>query len=157
MSVIKYQAVADAYEKYNAYETTELYQLLGWGDLIGRPEWANTCAVRMSLALIEAGMTVSGRVQVKKGDLKGKWIEPGQNRLSDWLIRHLGQPEVFPFDTSSAAGPQSLYDKKGIVSFMRIPSYSGGHIDLLQPSNDYLTCSRSCYFTAGEVRFWQLN
>ena len=157
MSVIKYQAVVEAYEKYNAYGTRELYQLLGWDDLIDRPEWANTCAVRMSLALIEAGMTVSGRVQVKKGDLKGKWIEPGQNRLSDWLIRHLGEPTVFPFDTSNAAGPQSLYGKKGIVSFMRIPGYSGGHIDLLQPSNDYLTCSRSCYFTADEERFWQLN
>ncbi|MDP5137552.1 hypothetical protein ORJ04_16470 [Rheinheimera baltica] len=45
MSVIKYQAVADAYEKYNAYGTSELYQLLGWDDLVGRPEWANTCAL----------------------------------------------------------------------------------------------------------------
>jgi hypothetical protein len=38
MSVIKYQVVADAYEKYNAFDTTELYQLLGWDDLIGKPE-----------------------------------------------------------------------------------------------------------------------
>ncbi|MEE1999944.1 T6SS effector amidase Tae4 family protein [Alkalimonas sp. MEB108] len=157
MSIITYQAIADAYEKYNAFNTAELYRLLGWDDLIGRPEWANTCAVRMSLALLEAGMNVTGRVQIKQGDLKGRWVEPGQNRLSDWLVRQLGQPEVFPFDSTNLAGPQSLYGKKGIISFMRIPSYSGGHIDLLHRSNDYLTCSRSCYFTADEVRFWALS
>lgn len=65
MSVIKYQAVADAYEKYNAYEQRNSTNYL-------------------------AGMILS----------------------------------------AGRSGP--------------IPAR-------------YLTCSRSCYFTADEVRFWQLN
>lgn len=157
MISVQYQPLADAYEKYNAMTTDELYTSLGWDDLIGRPEWANTCAVRMSLALLEAGVDLAGRVQVKKGDLAGQWIEPGQNKLSDWLVTHKRAPEVFSYEEIQASGGAALFGKKGIISFMRIPSYAGGHIDLLHPNNDYLTCSRSCYFSASEVRFWALS
>lgn len=33
MSIVTYQAIADAYEKYNFYNTAELYQLLRWLDI----------------------------------------------------------------------------------------------------------------------------
>lgn len=154
---IRYQALRDAYETYNAMDTAALYSSLGWDDLIGKPEWANTCAVRMSLALLEAGMRPAGRVQIKKGDLEGHWVEPGQNKLSDWLLANMREPDVFSYDEIQETGGKELFGKKGIISFMRIPSYAGGHIDLLYPNNDYLTCSRSCYFGASEVRFWVLE
>lgn len=153
---VRYQALVDAYDTYNAMTTSELYISLGWDDLIGRPEWANTCAVRMSLALIEAGVRPAGRLQIKKGELEGHWIEPGQNKLSDWLLENMSAPSVLSYDDMQETSGRELFGKKGIISFMRIPSYAGGHIDLLSPNNDYLTCSRSCYFNADEVRFWAL-
>ena len=55
-----------------------LYKDLGWNDLISKPEYRNTCAVRTHLALLRSGIVVPGRLQIKKGELKGKWIESGQ-------------------------------------------------------------------------------
>ena len=147
-----------AYINYNQYNTAALYELLGWPDLVGKAEWSNTCAVRMSLALLEAGMILDGRLRIKSGTLKGRWVEPGQNKLSNWLSKKLGAPKSYPFDKVSPDGPKEIFLKKGIVSFMNIPSYAGGHIDLLiGGAPDGLVCSRSCYPDAAEIRFWKLD
>lgn len=157
MPLLQFQSLLNSYDYYNAFDTEQLYKSLGWDDLISKPEWANTCAIRMSLALLESGVVLPGRVKIKKGGLKGKWVEPGQNRLSNWLLTHLGQPQVFPFKPEDSTGPQVLLGQQGITSFMRIPGYAGGHIDLLKQNAEYLECSRSCYFDAEEVRFWKID
>ena len=49
-----------------------LFQQIGWDDLIKNPGYGNTCAIRVSLALIRSGITIpSGRLPIKT-------IEPGQ-------------------------------------------------------------------------------
>lgn len=153
---LRYNTMKDAYDRYNAFDTDGLYRDLGWDDLIGKPEWANTCAVRMSLAIIECGARIPGRVSIKKGPHKGKLIEPGQNRLSNWLVDNYATPVRFQYDAMQPAGPSELLGKRGITSFMNMPSYPGGHIDLLQGAVDLLNCSRACYFDAAEVRFWEV-
>ena len=42
-----------------------------------------------------------------------------------------------------------------IVSFERIPEYSGGHIDVLDARS--WVCQRSCYFSADQIWFWTLR
>jgi Type VI secretion system (T6SS), amidase effector protein 4 len=153
---LRFNTMKGAYDRYNAFDTDGLYRELGWDDLVGKPEWSNTCAVRMSLALIECGARIDGRVSIKKGVHRGKLVEPGQNRLSEWLVNNYFRPLRFRFNPAQPAGPAELLGKRGITSFMNMPTYAGGHIDLLQGATDLLTCSRSCYFDAAEVRFWEV-
>jgi len=154
---LRYQAMSETYRRFNALDTAALYAELGWEDLIGKPEWANTCAVRMSIALLDCGVRLHGRIPIKSGPLAGRSVEPGQNRLSDWLVRAHGAPRIVTYDRASTHGPDELFGRRGIVSFMRLPGYPGGHIDLLDAQNGWLVCSRACYFDASEVRFWELD
>jgi hypothetical protein len=58
------------------------------------PGYINTCATRMSIALLGAGVNFVGRVLVKSGPYKDKRIEPGAKLLADQLMRK----EVFGRD-----------------------------------------------------------
>lgn len=73
---------------------------IGWEDLIPKPEYNNTCAIRVSLALIKCGFTLNGRIAIKKGKYKGKLIEPGQAKLARMLAerQYLGPQKIFPRD-----------------------------------------------------------
>ena len=95
--------------------------------------YRNTCAVRMSLALLKTDVPFTGRLKIKAGQFKGKYIELGAKLLADQLmkVRAFGKPKVYsPTDfKSKTAG------KKGVVLFHKISGYGGGHIDLIEPSN----------------------
>ena len=71
----------------------ELYQWIGYAEDTSDPGFDNTCAIRMSLSLPGAGLPNPGSYPVKAGKYKGRMIETGQRRLSNWLVRHLGMPE----------------------------------------------------------------
>jgi hypothetical protein len=73
----------------------ELWQWLGYPENIQNFNFSNTCAVRMSLALLGAGFPSPGTYPVKAGKYKGKSIETRQRKLSNWLVAHLGQPEKY--------------------------------------------------------------
>ena len=107
------------------------------------PAYENTCAVRMSLALIKNGVNVAGRLKIKDGPHKGKMIEPGAKLLADQLARPavFGRPDVFaPRDAISR-----LSGKKGVVLFWKITGYGGGHIDLIEAATAVQTCNSQCY------------
>jgi hypothetical protein len=61
------------------------------------PAYENTCAVRMSLALIKTGVDFVGRLKIKDGPHKGRTIEPGAKLLADQLARPtvFGRPDIF--------------------------------------------------------------
>jgi hypothetical protein len=153
---LDYDTMKRTYDEYNDHSTDELYRELGWSDLIGNPSWVNTCAIRMSLALIACGVSIPGRIRIRAGRYAGRSVEPGQNRLSDWLLRTV-QPRAQSFRNHGSTLPPAMTGRRGIVSFMRIPSYAGGHIDLVESREDWVACSRSCYFDSVEVRFWDLG
>lgn len=154
---LKFHALAQAYDQHNKLDTKQLYEALGWPDLVAKPEWANTCAIRMSLALIGCHVAIPGRIAIKNGPHKGKLIEPGQIQLAKTLENKLfGKPKKFDNQSFFKAGFKELWHKTGIVSFMKIPSYAGGHIDLLDARKDWL-CKRHCYFEANEVWFWEVR
>ncbi len=65
------------YASVAAVDQAALFGEIGWEDLIGKDSFANTCAIRVSLALIKAGIRLKGRMAIRKGPFKGALIEPG--------------------------------------------------------------------------------
>ena len=59
--------------------------------------YRNTCAVRMSLVSLKTNVPFTGRLRIKAGQFKGKYIEPGAKLLADQLMkpRAFGRPEVY--------------------------------------------------------------
>lgn len=55
------------YPKRDSIDTTQLFQEVGRHDLIKNSAYENTCAIRMSLALIKVGVHIPGRIAIKKG------------------------------------------------------------------------------------------
>lgn len=115
--------------------------------------YRNTCAVRMSLALIKSGVSIRGRIWIKAGRHAGKSVEPGAKRLADQLLTTLGRPMITS-QTSKAL--DLLRGKRGIVFFWKIEGYDGGHIDLIEPANATSLCNSQCYFSCKEIWFWEL-
>ncbi len=151
-----FATIKNAYQDKHASPRDVLYQEIGWDDLINNPAYENTCAVRVSLALIKVGMRLPGRLVIKKGPHKGKMIEPGQAKLSHLLAQPnlLGLPEKCKMDDA----PKMIGNRHGIISFFKIPTYfNGGHIDLIAPNQGGVhRCASVCYWSASEVWFWAL-
>jgi hypothetical protein len=136
-----------------------LFTDIGWTDLISKPAYRDTCAIRMSVALLASGMSLpKARMKATAGKLKGRYIEPGQDKLSLILKRTWGKPEVYKGKLSARDG---IGKRSGVVSFFRIHgggTADGGHIDLIWPGiNGFQQCARSCYFSASEIWFWPLK
>jgi hypothetical protein len=147
--------------RYPKSEVREvLYGQIGWSDVVNHPSFQDTCAIRMSIALLGARVTISGaNMKIKAGPLKGRRIQTGQGRLSQALKQLWGQPEVYHGETAANDG---IGSRSGVVSFFRIRHFgiptNGGHIDLVYPAgNNFHRCARSCFFDAAEVWFWPLQ
>jgi len=90
--------IEEMQEHYPAAEELprdELFRSIGWDREIDNIAFLDTCAIRASIGLIGCGVPLLGRVQIHKGPFKGKWIEPGQAKLSLWLAKYWGPPEKF--------------------------------------------------------------
>lgn len=118
------------------------------------PAYINTCAARVSLALLKSGVSFAGRLTVKSGKYKGKKIETGAKLLADQLkMPHIfGRPDLI--DPKKAL--RLLSGKKGVVLFWKITGYNGGHIDLIEPINSIQVCNSACYYSSQEIWFWPL-
>lgn len=153
-----FASLNNSYRSYNRLDTSALYESLGWGDLVDRPEWQNTCAVRMHLALLDANVQVPGRFPVLKGTHAGSRIEVSQQRLAEKIERsgRFGSARVYSREEFLRKdGYKDVAGQTGIVSFQRMPGYPGGHIDLLDARSDW-NCLRQCYFNSGQIHFWQV-
>jgi len=140
----------------------ELYHWLGYPENIDNINFENTCAIRLSLALLGAGYPNPGAWPIKAGKYKGRAIETKQRNLSNWLARQLGQPEKFK---SGQDAESKIGARRGIVSFFSI--YYGtqqGHIAIVAKEqwNKFARCGNEsddaptgCYWTSREVWFWQ--
>jgi hypothetical protein len=107
---------------------------IGWGDLIGNPNYENTCAIRMSICLAAAGQPVRSSQGMKAlaGPVKGSPIEVRQDSISRYLEQQWGAP--LKFNAKEAEG--KINGRDGVVSFFGINGYNvggrnGGHIDLI--------------------------
>lgn len=162
--IVTFQKLQENYPKTTELTHDQLFDEIGWEDLKSNPTYANTCAIRMSLCLIRAGITLPGRMKIKKGEHKNNLIEPGQVRLSNILAT----PQLFgkPTKFKPSALDDTVKNKKGIISFMHIPGYVidgalSGHIDLVHYGRyffffDSYSCEGHCYWDASECWFWPL-
>jgi hypothetical protein len=143
----------------------ELYQWVGYPENATNPNFYNTCAIRMSLALLGAGYPNPGNYPIKAGKYKGRAIETQQRKLSVWLVRHVGEPEKFK---SGQEAERAIGDRRGIVSFFSIYGDSApqGHIAIVSRDRwgRYLRCGNEldgtatgCYWASREVWFWPLK
>ncbi|UQV43603.1 hypothetical protein KIV45_16815 [Janthinobacterium lividum] len=146
------------YSSVGAVEPAAMFGEIGWEDLIGKDSFANTCANRVSLALIKVGIALKGRMAIRRGPFKGALIEPGQAKLAHMLASPsmFGGPEKFARDAAMAG----IGQRQGLVAFFRIPGYlggAGGNIDILLPSIGVKACGTECYWDCGEAWFWEIS
>ncbi len=143
----------------------ELYHWIGYPENINNLNFNNTCAIRMSLALLGAGYPNPGDWLIKAGKYKGRSIETRQRRLSNWLVRHVGKPAKFG---SSLEAEQKIANRHGIVSFFSIYGDTNpqGHIAIISRDRwgKYLRCGNEidgtatgCYWLSREVWFWPMT
>lgn len=153
-----FATLSNSYSSNRIVSPEALYKEIGWDDLIGDSAYANTCAIRVNLALIKSGINVRGRMAIKKGPHKGKFIEPDQAKLSAALaeIPIFGVPEKF----KSADANKGIGHRRGIVAFWRMAGYLNdrrGHIDLVSPAlGGIQNCGMGCLWNSQEVWFWEL-
>jgi hypothetical protein len=161
-----YAVLAAAYPRKKgpqAMDAAALYTSIGHPEYASTYEMQNTCAVRVSIALLAAGIQpFPGHMTVKAGKFTGKRIEQSQKRLSEFLAKRLGAPEVYKNGYNAW---RKIRPRRGIVSFYHINGGDWdpqGHIDLVGPAraNDVmydLQCAMSCYWSSAEVWFWPLR
>ncbi|MDR1890406.1 MAG: type VI secretion system amidase effector protein Tae4 [Zoogloeaceae bacterium] len=92
-----YATVRANFSSTRELSTEDLYKEIGWDDVIGKPQWSNTCAVRMSLALVKSGLNIRGNMKILKGAYKGREIETNQMKLANLLKNeiYLGEPKKY--------------------------------------------------------------
>jgi hypothetical protein len=138
-------------------DKTEVYKEIGYDyeTLVKQnSQYKNTCAVRMSLALLKSGIhfdTPVSRLAIKEGTYKGRFVATGAKTLAD----ELRKPNSLGEQMTETTAKKAMKTMSGIVLFHRISGYVGGHIDLIESGN---VCHSDCYFSdgLGELWFWPL-
>ncbi|XUY29437.1 type VI secretion system amidase effector protein Tae4 [Agrobacterium sp. rho-8.1] len=135
----------------------DLFKEMGWDDFIGNPNYNNTCAIRVSIALVKSGVNiVPSSHKIQKGPFAGKGVQVSMRRLADLLAQnnYLGRHE----DYTPATAQNGIGARKGVVAFNDIPGYSGGgHIDLVLGGADATQCGSHCYYNSKTIWFWPLQ
>lgn len=110
---------------------------IGWDAMIGNPNYANTCAIRMSICLAASGQSVNSSQGMKAlaGRTKDRPVEVRQDTLSRYLEKAWGAP----MKVSAKDAESKINGRDGVISFFGIAGYSvggglGGHIDLIDGS-----------------------
>jgi hypothetical protein len=153
-----YTALRSKYPDRRSVSAEELYRWIGYPSYVTDPRYANTCAIRMSLALVRCSVLVSpGRLRVLEGECKGRMLEPGQANLSRIMVRLWGAPEKYK---GGMAAKKGIGNRCGVISFYRLwgPTDQQGHIDMVAPyGGDNLACEEDCYWMSAEAWFWPLR
>jgi hypothetical protein len=135
-----------------------LYTLIGHPEKIPDHNWDNTCAIRVSVALVGIGFPIApGYLAIESGPHKGRRIESRQRVLSELLRRRWGEPLKF---SSGPEARKALAGHRGVISFFHLngPTDQQGHIDLVAPNEwNEAICADDCYWQSVEVWFWPLK
>ncbi len=141
----------------------------------------NTCAARMSEALVIANHLVKTRAEISalgrgqgtekgRGDgapyLLGKYgylafghlcphgIARGAQDLGKFIAHHWGARTLgWPAQASPTAAPEGIQGKTGLVLYAKIPGFSGeGHIDLWDGDHPV----GHAYWNSQTIWFWEM-
>lgn len=157
-----YALLQEHFPTPKAVPASALFQLIGHPEKAKDPLWQNTCAIRVSLALVAAGMSIpAGLLYIKATagkyrQYKGRSLEIKQEALAALLNRDWGEAEKF----GAALMKDRVAGRRGVIRFLQLwgPFDPQGHIDLVAPDQwNRLACQGSCYHHAVEVWFWPLE
>lgn len=111
----------------------------------------NQCAIRLSRAMIDAGIGLSGYT----GNVCRHGYARGAQDLGAYLRRQWG---VFDLGFSNPGTmPTALASRYGVIMFANIPGFSGqGHIDLWDGSQSLCGSGACPYWQADPIWFWEL-
>jgi|WetSurMetagenome_2_1015567.scaffolds.fasta_scaffold634868_2 hypothetical protein len=135
---------------------TDRYPCLNAG---GQPAWPNQCAIRMSVALVGAGVSLESFGGGKCSHGHARLAQ----QLADWLRHGLAEPRIVS-STGEAALRQEIAQQQGIIFFQDCfarpgeESLQGDHIDVWDRGVRIRTF---CWFPprgrSSQVWFWQLT
>lgn len=149
--------VLKAHHLGSAVPPTQVYEAIGYPpEMALEAAWANTCAIRMSIALVAAGVKIRpGHLRIRAGRFKDEMVEVRQCDLSHFLVHQIAQPEKF---RNGSDAQNAIAWRRGIISFFRLHGTNQGHIDLISVIDwPQVKCSGSCYWDSSEVWFWPLK
>lgn len=151
---------------WNAYPTgtqADLFNTLGggWPALIGPGGYANTCALRLSVALQSVGQEPPSDLALQDGNLKtgdGDRLIVRVVTMKVWLDRLLGSST---WGTSKSVGTDIdglIPAWKGILLY-RVPGATdaSGHVDLWDKTKCRKDCHNDFAKSATTVEFWKLD
>jgi hypothetical protein len=157
-SILKANHYSSEFTSSDYVSAEDLHKELGY-DLTTllkeNPGYANTCATRVSLALLKSNIPFAGRLKVKDGRYKGMMLEPGAKLLADALTSKnaFGKPVLI---TDAVKASATVGTSSGVIFFWQVTGYDGGHIDLIESINSAQLCHCHCYFNCKEVWFREL-
>ncbi|MCE1239541.1 MAG: type VI secretion system amidase effector protein Tae4 [Azonexaceae bacterium] len=155
---LSYAHFANAYRRFAGLDKNSLFVSLGWEDVAGGTGYVRNGAVLTSLALLSAGVSLSGNLRVASGALQGGKVFNGANRLAEWLSERFGEPEVFAFDSGPGDVAYRLFGRRGILSFIEPGGGPrGGEIGLLDGRNASALCCAAGIHHPSEACFWELH
>jgi hypothetical protein len=141
------------------------------GGACDNDQYQNTCAMRMSAALLNAGIALPHKhpglltVQGGNGRYRGKWIALRMKELAEYLRTHLwGQPRVYHSKLSTKKAvqpdeyvlpPPELNGQRGVIAFfnLRLQHWHGGHLDIFDGQRG--GCKHADYFMAETFWLWE--
>jgi hypothetical protein len=134
----------------------ELFRWIGHTEKVFDSQWRNTCAIRMSLALLGAGVHLPADfMKVEAGKFRGERIEIKQEVLANYLSTIWGEPEKF----GTALLRESISGRRGVIRFVGLwgPYDPQGHIDLIgYDHHHHFACEGGqVYWHAVECWFWE--
>ena len=146
----------------NAYPTaqrSDLYRSLGgqWPDLIDDPNYQNTCAVRLSIALKAGGVSIPADLR-EAIDGQGSPLVIKVRTMERLLTRLLGQSD---WGMSKQPGvpvqASDLPPRSGIVVYHRDWSDSTGHFDLWTGSRFVGNGNLDAMRDGHALQLWRVN
>jgi hypothetical protein len=133
----------------------------GFADLISNPEYKNTCAMRMSVALLRSGVGIPANLGAQDGGHKDK--------NEDYILTHVSTmnkmlTQIFgAFYWGMNKQPGDAFDFTLIPSFTGVLLYEAkfsdatGHVDLWNKDACWNNCPDIDLARAYAVSFWKVD
>lgn len=151
---------------WNAYPLSskeQFFQELGgeWPQLINRPAFENTCALRMSVAMRPSGNNPPPELVREDGNLKDGKNNPLIVRVvtaRKWFNQLLGEPIWGESKAIGADISDHIPGQTGILLYI-VPGAldASGHVDLWNKTHCRIDCHNDFARNATKVEFWKLD
>lgn len=151
---LNYATLAAAHRRYAGMTAAALRETLGCPE--SAMARAGNGAILTSLALVGAGVQLSGPLKIENGALAGRKLENAPNRLAEWLATRHRAPEVLAVGKGLADVAYRLFGRRGIVAFVQGTGPAGGSIAVVDGRNAAALCVAAETLHPRVVHFWEI-